>query len=164
MILGVVVLLTAAFQSLREAAVILLNLPLALIGGAVGVFISGGVLSVASIIGFIALFGIATRNGIMLVSHIRHLQQEEKVPFTDAVIRGARERLIPILMTALAAGLALVPLALRGQHRGAEIEAPMAVVILFGLLSATALNMIVVPLAYLRFSRMETARDAQQDV
>ncbi len=115
---------------------------------------SGGVLSVASIIGFIALFGIATRNGIMMVSHIRHLVEEEGVSsFRDAVLQGAKERLVPILMTAMAAGLALAPLALRGEHSGAELEAPMAMVILFGLFSATALNMVVVPLAYFKFSR-----------
>jgi Cu/Ag efflux pump CusA len=132
----------------------MLNLPLALIGGAVGVFMSGGVLSVASIIGFIALFGIATRNGVMMVSHIRHLvEKEETASFRDAVLQGATERLVPIIMTAMASGLALAPLALRGEHAGAELEAPMAIVILFGLLSATALNMIVVPLAYFKFSR-----------
>jgi CzcA family heavy metal efflux pump len=154
-VLGILVLLSAAFRSLGDAFIIMLNLPLALIGGAAGVFVSGGVLSVASIIGFIALFGIATRNGIMLISHIRHLLEEEgERSFRRAVVRGARQRLVPILMTALATGLALVPLALSGSHPGAELEAPMAVVILFGLLSATALNMIVVPIAYLKFSRL----------
>ncbi len=152
-VLGILVLLSAAFRSLGDAIIIMLNLPLALIGGAVGVFVSGGILSVASIIGFIALFGIATRNGIMMISHIRHLLEEEgERSFRCAVVRGARERLVPILMTALSAGLALVPLALAGSHSGAELEAPMAVVILFGLLSATALNMIVVPVAYLKLS------------
>lgn len=152
-VLGVLVLLAAAFHSLGDAVIIMLNLPLALIGGTIGVFVSGGVLSVASIIGFIALFGIATRNGIMMISHIRHLLEEEgETSFRRAVVRGATERLVPILMTALSAGLALVPLALAGSHPGAELEAPMAVVILFGLLSATALNMLVVPIAYLRFS------------
>jgi Cu/Ag efflux pump CusA len=153
-ILGILVLLSAAFRSLADAVIIMLNLPLALIGGAAGVFMSGGVLSVAAIIGFIALFGIATRNGIMMVSHIRHLVEEGRSPsFRHAVLQGAKERLVPILMTAMASGLALAPLALRGQHPGAELEAPMAMVILFGLLSATALNMIVVPVAYFRFSR-----------
>jgi len=160
-VLGILVLLAAAFRSLGDAVIIMLNLPLALIGGAVGVFVSGGVLSVASIIGFIALFGIATRNGIMMISHIRHILEDEgERSFRRAVVRGARERLVPILMTALAAGLALVPLALAGAHPGAELEAPMAVVILFGLLSATALNMIVVPIAYLRFSRIRERYDA----
>ena len=160
-ILGIFVLLAAAFRSLGDAAIIMLNLPLALIGGAVGVFAAGGILSVASIIGFIALFGIATRNGIMMISHIRHLLDEEGVPtLREAVVRGARERVVPILMTALSAGLALIPLALAGAHPGAELEAPMAVVILFGLLSATALNMIVVPIAYLKFGRRRHDGDA----
>ena len=152
-VLGMLVLLTTAFRSVGDALIVMLNLPLALIGGAAGVFVDGGVLSIASIIGFIALFGIATRNGIMMISHIRHLLLEEgERSFRAAVVRGARQRVVPILMTALSAGLALVPLALAGSHSGAELEAPMAVVILFGLLSATALNMIVVPVAYLRFS------------
>ena len=136
------------------ALLIMLNLPLALIGGVVGVYLAGGVLSVASIVGFITLFGIATRNGIMLVSHIRHLQEQEGVTdFRAAVIRGATERLVPILMTALAAGLALVPIALSAGEPGSEIQAPMAMVIMFGLLSSTALNMIVVPILYDRFGR-----------
>ena len=103
------------------ALLIMLNLPLALIGGVVGVYLAGGVLSVASIVGFITLFGIATRNGIMLVSHIRHLQEHEGVTdFRTAVVRGASERLVPILMTALAAGLALVPIALSAGEPGAR--------------------------------------------
>ena len=132
----------------------MLNLPLALIGGVVGVYLAGGVLSVASIVGFITLFGIATRNGIMLVSHIRYLQEQEGVTdFRTAVMQGATERLVPILMTALAAGLALVPIALSAGEPGSEIQAPMAMVIMFGLLSSTALNMIVVPILYVRFGR-----------
>jgi Cu/Ag efflux pump CusA len=123
----------------------MLNLPLALIGGVVGVFVSGGVLSVASLIGFITVFGIATRNGIMLVSHIKHLEEHEGVTdFREAVFRGAMERLAPILMTALARG---------GHKPGSEIQTPMAIVILFGLLSSMLLNMIVVPTLYLRFGR-----------
>jgi Cu/Ag efflux pump CusA len=132
---------------------VLVNLPLALIGGVLGVFLSGGVLSVASLIGFITVFGVAARNGIMLVTHIRHLQREEGVTdFREAVGRGALERLSPILMTALAAGLALVPLALRGDEPGNEILTPMAIVILGGLLSSTLLNMLLVPTLFLRFA------------
>ena len=156
--LGVIVaiffILSSAFGSSRDGLLIMLNLPLALIGGVAGVYLAGGVLSVASIVGFITLFGIATRNGIMLVSHIRHLQEHEGVTdFRTAVDRGATERLVPILMTALAAGLALVPIALSAGEPGSEIQAPMAMVIMFGLLSSTALNMIVVPILYERFGR-----------
>jgi Cu/Ag efflux pump CusA len=157
-IVGIAFLLYLAFRSARDATLIMLNLPLALIGGVVGVFASGGVLSVASLIGFITVFGIATRNGIMLVSHIRHLQQQEGVrDFREAVFRGAMERLIPIFMTALAAGLALIPLALGGGKPGNEIQTPMAIVILFGLLTSMVLNMVIVPALYLRFGRPATA-------
>ncbi|MBK7875725.1 MAG: efflux RND transporter permease subunit [Planctomycetes bacterium] len=154
LVLGIAGLLYFMFGSARDTALIMLNLPLALIGGVLGVHLSGGVLSVASIIGFITVFGVAARNGIMMVSHIRHLQEHEGVgDFRTAVRMGALERLSPILMTALAAGLALVPLALRGEEPGSEILTPMAVVILCGLASATILNMVVVPALYLRFGR-----------
>jgi Cu/Ag efflux pump CusA len=160
-LLGMVGLLYTAFGSLRDAVLVLLNLPLALIGGAAGVYLEGGVLSVASIVGFITLFGIATRNGIMLVSHVRHLHHEEGVRDLDeAVRRGAEERLVPILMTALATGLGLVPLAMSGGEPGREIQAPMAVVILCGLLSSTALNMFVVPALYRRFGAAASAPTA----
>jgi CzcA family heavy metal efflux pump len=150
--LGVFLLLLLALGSARDALLVLVNLPLALIGGVAGVFLSGGTLSVASLIGFITLFGIATRNGLMMVSHIHHLVRSEGVEDpAEAVRRGAMERLSPILMTALAAGLALIPLALKTGEPGSEIQAPMAVVILCGLLSSTALNMLVVPALYLRF-------------
>jgi CzcA family heavy metal efflux pump len=149
---GVFVLLFVAFGSARDATLVMLNLPLALIGGVAGVHLAGGTLSVASIIGFITLFGIATRNGVMLVAHIHHLVDIEGVRDARvAVRRGAEERLLPILMTALAAGLALVPIALAAGEPGTEIQAPMAVVILCGLATSTLLNMIVVPAMYLRF-------------
>jgi Cu/Ag efflux pump CusA len=154
---GLFMLLVLAFGRPSDAALIMLNLPLALIGGVAGVFLAGGVLSVASMIGFITLFGIATRNGIMLISHIHHLIEEEGViDFREAVERGARERLIPILMTALAAGLALIPLALGGGKSGSEIQTPMAIVILCGLMTSTLLNMVVVPTMYLRYGRVVT--------
>jgi CzcA family heavy metal efflux pump len=149
-------LLVLAFGNARDAVLVMVNLPLALIGGVAGVFLAGGVLSVASMIGFITLFGIATRNGIMLVSHIRHLMQEEGVTdFRTAVERGALERLVPILMTALAAGLALIPLALGGGKTGSEIQTPMAIVILCGLMTSTLLNIVVLPTLYLRYGRPE---------
>lgn len=152
---GMFALLYSSFGTMRDTVLVMVNLPLALIGGAIGVFLQGGVLSVASLVGFITLLGIATRNGIMLVSHIRHLVREEGVAELDeAVQRGAEERLVPILMTALAAGLGLVPLALSGGEPGSEIQAPMAIVILCGLLSSTALNMFVVPALYRRFGTL----------
>jgi Cu/Ag efflux pump CusA len=144
-----------AFGSTRDALIVMMNLPLALVGGVVGVYLAGGVLSVASIIGFITLFGIATRNGIMLISHIHHLMNVEGV--TDvhhAVVQGAGERMSPIIMTALAAGLALIPVALGMGKPGSEIQAPMALVILCGLLSSTVLNMIVVPAAWYHYGRV----------
>jgi CzcA family heavy metal efflux pump len=148
------ILLVLAFGRASDALLVMLNLPLALIGGVAGIFLAGGVLSVASMIGFITLFGIATRNGIMLVTHIHHLMEEEGVTdFREAVERGARERLIPILMTAMAAGLALVPLALGGGKAGSEIQTPMAIVILCGLATSTLLNMIVVPTLYLQYGK-----------
>ena len=151
---GLFLLLVLAFGRPRDALIVMVNLPLALIGGVVGVFLSGGVLNVATMIGFITLFGIATRNGIMLVSHIHHLMEEEGVTdFRAAVERGARERLVPILMTAMAAGLALIPLALGGGQSGSEIQTPMAIVILCGLVTSTFLNMAVVPTLYLRYGR-----------
>lgn len=153
-VVGLFLLLVLAFGRPRDAILIMLNLPLALVGGVAGVFLAGGVLSVASMVGFITLFGIATRNGIMLVSHIQHLMNEEGVTdFREAVERGARQRVVPILMTAMAAGLALIPLALGGGKAGSEIQTPMAIVILCGLTTSTLLNMIVVPAFYLRYGR-----------
>ena len=151
-ITGIMVILATAFRSWRDALIIMCNLPFALIGGVAGVFVSGGILSVASLIGFITLFGIATRNGIMLVSHIQHLLREEAITdLRTAVLQGASERLAPILMTAMSTGLALVPIAMGLGRTGSEIHAPLAIVVLFGLFSSTALNMIVVPAIYAWF-------------
>lgn len=156
-IAGMFLLLHLAFGSLRDATLVMINLPLALLGGVAGMFVAGGVLSVATLIGFITLFGIATRNGVMLVAHIRHLRDNEPASSPlELVVRGATERLVPILMTALAAGLALVPLALAAGEPGSEIQAPMAMVILCGLASSTILNMVVVPALYLRFGAVRT--------
>ena len=153
-VLGILVILTTAFASWKDALIIIGNLPLALIGGVVGVFLAGGVLSVASLIGFITLFEVATRNGIMLVSHINHLMIEEGVTeFREAVVRGSSERLAPILMTAMSTGLALIPIGLGLGETGSEIHAPLALVVLSGLFTSTALNMIVVPAVYWRFHR-----------
>lgn len=143
---GIFLILYSAFRSAGDAATIMINLPLALIGGVAGVFLGGGVLSIAALIGFIALFGIATRNGIMLLSRIRRLREEEGVAdLGEAVVRGSVDRLAPIVMTALSTGLALVPVALRIGAPGSEIQAPLALVIVCGLFSSTALNMFVVP-------------------
>ena len=159
---GIILLLTTALRSLRDALIILVNLPLALIGGVIGVFVSGGILSVASLVGLITLFGIATRNGIMLVTHIRHLMEEEGERFRAAVERGALERLSPILMTALSSGLALLPLVFRGGHPGSEILTPMAIVILCGLVTSTVLNLVVVPALYLKFGRSLTEQGGKR--
>jgi Cu/Ag efflux pump CusA len=164
-IIGIGFLLHVMFRSARDTLLIMVNLPFALIGGVVGVYFAGGVISVASIIGLISVFGIAVRSGIMLVSHVRHLETHEGVgDFTEAVRRGSMERLAPILMTALAAGLALIPLALRGEQPGTEILTPMAIVILFGLLSSTFLNMLVVPALFVRFARpAEAGADGRRE-
>ncbi len=141
-------LLFMEFRNTRMSAIILLNLPLALIGGVFSIWLSSGMLSIPAIIGFITLFGIATRNGILLVSRYNHLQEEGFTPY-DSVISGSMDRLNPILMTALTAALALIPLALAGDKPGNEIQSPMAVVILGGLFSSTLLNAFLVPAVYL---------------
>ena len=155
---AIFLILLSAFRSARDAAIVMINLPLALIGGVVGVFLGDGVLSIAVLIGFISLFGIATRNGIMLVSHVRRLLQDEGVTDgRDAVIQGSVNRLVPILMTALSTGLALLPVALGFGEPGSEIQAPLALVIVCGLLSSTVLNMFVVPSLYWKSLRQSGA-------
>ncbi|MGE0400850.1 MAG: efflux RND transporter permease subunit [Kofleriaceae bacterium] len=156
-ILGIFALLFFSFGSLRNALLIMINLPLALIGGVVAIYVGSGIVSVASLVGFVTLFGIATRNGIMMISHYEHLRTVEKAPFDEAVHRGSMERLSPVLMTALCAGLGLVPLVLAGGQPGNELQAPMAIVILGGLVSSTALNMVVIPALYARFARPHSA-------
>jgi len=141
---------------------IMANLPLALIGGVAAVLLTSRVVSIASLVGFVTLFGIATRNGILLVAHYRHLLLEG-VPRKEAVVRGSLERLSPILMTALCAGLALIPLALGGGEPGNELQTPMAIVILGGLLSATALNMVVLPALYWLYGDRDAPRTVDME-
>ena len=146
--LVMLVLLQLSTGSLRIAALVMVNLPLAVIGGVVAIYLMDSVLSIASIVGFITLFGIAVRNGILLVNHYRHLIEIDGVPVSEAIMRGAMERLVPILMTALCAALGLVPLALAAGEPGSELLAPLAVVVLGGLITSTFLNLIVVPVGY----------------
>lgn len=148
-VVGIFLVLQLAFSSAMRALVIMANLPLALIGGVVAVFAADRVLSIGSLVGFITLFGIATRNGIMLLSHYEHVRTVEGASLDETVHRGSLERLSPVLMTALCAGLALVPLVLAAGEPGNEIQAPMGIVILGGLLTSTLLNLFVVPALYL---------------
>jgi Cu/Ag efflux pump CusA len=152
--IGVFLLLLASFTSGRLALLSFLTLPVALVGGVIAAAISGGELSLGSLVGFFTVLGIVARNGIMLISHFQHLEEHEGVPFgRELVLRGAKERLIPISMTVLTTGLVLVPLIAGGAIPGTEIEYPMAVVILGGLITATLLNLLVVPSLYLRFAK-----------
>jgi len=151
-IIGVFLLLQTSFKNFRLTTLCFLTLPSALVGGVLAAYIGDRVLSLGSIVGFFTVFGIAARNGIMLINHYQHLEQYEGERFGPALIlRGAKERLSPILMTALATGLALVPLVIAGAIPGHEIEHPMAIVILGGLVTSTLLNLFVVPSLYLRF-------------
>ena len=146
-LLIIFLLLFQEFKNVKIAGIILLNLPLALIGGVFSIWLTSGIMSIPSIIGFITLFGIATRNGILLVSHYKTLR-EEGFSLYETVLNGSKDRLSPILMTALTAGLALVPLAIAGDLPGNEIQSPMAKVILGGLLTSTLLNIFIVPVVY----------------
>jgi len=158
--LGVFLLLQVAFRSWRLAALAFFTLPSALVGGVLAAFATGGIISLGSLVGFFTVFGIAARNGIMLIDHCQHLEWHEGVPFGPGlVLQGARERLAPILMTALAAGLALVPLVISGNIPGQEIEHPMALVILGGLVTSTVLNLFIVPSLYLRFGSIDRDRE-----
>ncbi len=148
-IVVIFLLLYHEFRSVRESAVILINLPLALIGGVFALLLTTGEVSIPAIIGFISLFGIATRNGMLLISHYNHLQRVEGYSLHDSIIHGSLDRLNPILMTALSSALALIPLALGGDLPGNEIQSPMAKVILGGLLTSTFLNGFIIPIVYL---------------
>ncbi|MGV3608047.1 MAG: efflux RND transporter permease subunit [Planctomycetaceae bacterium] len=147
---GIVMLLYVDFQSWRLTGIVMITITFALTGGVLGVFLTGGILSLGSLVGFVTVLGIAARNGIMMVSHYRHLEEQEGESFgLNLVLRGAEERLAPILMTALTTGLALLPLIMAGGKPGNEIEYPLAVVILGGLVTSTILNLCLVPALYL---------------
>jgi CzcA family heavy metal efflux pump len=155
---GIFLLLQAAFGTWRLALLFFVTLPMALVGGVLAAFAGGGVVSLGSLVGFFTVFGIAARNGILLINHYQHLEDHEGVPFGPGlIVRGAQERLAPILMTALATGLALLPLVVLGDIPGHEIEHPMAVVILGGLVTSTLLNLLVVPALYQRFGKARGA-------
>ncbi|MGE5250291.1 MAG: efflux RND transporter permease subunit, partial [Bacteroidota bacterium] len=152
--IGVFLILLLSFENSRLAILGFLTLPSALVGGILAAYFTGGVVSLGSLIGFLTVFGIAARNKIMLINHYQHLERSEGMAFgPELALRGARERLSPILMTALATGLALVPLILTGDVPGHEIEYPMAIVILGGLITSTLLNLFVVPSLYLAFGK-----------
>jgi len=163
--IGVFLLLQASFGSTRLAILSFLTLPSALVGGVLAAFLTDGVISLGSLVGFFTVLGIAARNGIMMINHFQHLERFEGEPFgPNLVIRGARERLSPILMTALATGLALVPLAIAGNLPGHEIEHPLAIVILGGLITSTLLNLFILPSLYLRFARRGREGSAEGDL
>jgi len=151
---GILLVLFTDFRSLRLTTLVFVSLPFALIGGVASTFLTGGILSLGSLVGFVTVLGIAARNAVMLVSHYRHLVGQEGEEFgREMILRGSEERLVPILMTAAATALALLPIALGGNRPGHEIEHPMAVVILGGLFTSTLLNLFVMPALSLRFGR-----------
>ena len=156
-VLGVFLLLQAAFGSWRLATLTFLVLPAALVGGVLAAYASDGMISLGSLVGFLAVLGIAARHGIMLISHYQHLEQVEGEPFgTELVVRGTKERLVPILMTMATTGVALIPTVVAGNIPGHEIARPIAIVILGGLITSTLLNLFVVPALYLRFGANAT--------
>jgi CzcA family heavy metal efflux pump len=160
---GILMLLTIVFHNWRNLMLVLINIPFALVGGVLAVWLTGvfgdpgeNGLTIGSLVGFVTLFGITTRNSIMMVSHFEHLVREEGMTWgPEAVMRGAAERLMPILMTATVTGLGLLPLAIGTGEAGREIEGPMAIVILGGLITSTALNLLVLPTLALRYGRFE---------
>lgn len=153
-LIGILIVLHADFRSASLTALVFVSLPFALVGGVACVLLTGGVLSLGSLVGFVTVLGIAARNGVMLVSHYRHLGEQEGQSFgPEMILRGAEERLVPILMTAAATALALLPIVLGGNKPGHEIEHPMAVVILGGLFTSTVLNLFILPVLSLRFAR-----------
>ena len=153
----ILMLLYGEFRDFKESLVILINMPLAMIGGVVMLIVTGGELNIPAIIGFISLLGISTRNGMLLISRYNHLR-DEGMGLNERIAAGSADRLLPIVMTALTSALALIPLALRGNEPGNEIQSPLAIVILGGLVSSTALNIFVVPILY-RFINRRKSRN-----
>ncbi|HPG34817.1 MAG TPA: efflux RND transporter permease subunit [bacterium] len=147
-IIIIILMLTVLFKSLSDALIVVVNMPLSLIGGTIAVLFMNGIMTVATLVGFITLFGIASRNGIMMISHYKYLEQVEKCSKDEAIFRGSIERLIPIMMTALATAFALIPIVIGLDEPGSEIQAPMALVILGGITTSTFLNMVVLPSIY----------------
>jgi Cu/Ag efflux pump CusA len=153
-LLGILLVLHASFGNWRLATLSFFTLPSALVGGVLAAYVSGGIISLGSLVGFLTILGIAARNGIMLIEHFQHLERYEGETFGPRlVLRGARERISPIMMTALTSALAIGPLVVAGNLPGHEIEHPLAVVVLGGLVTSTLLNLFVVPSLYLRFGR-----------
>ena len=160
--IGIFLIVYADFASVRLALLLMLCLPIALTGSIFSALFSGGVLSLGSIVGFVTVLGIVARNGIMLISHYRHLEMEENVPFgEELILRGAMERLSPILMTALTTALALVPIVIGGNRPGQEIEHPMAIVIIGGLVTSTLLNLLFMPALYWKFAKAKSDRNLE---
>lgn len=160
--IGIILLLSVCLGNARNLILVLLNVPFALVGGVLTIFISGGMLSIGSLVGFVTLFGITLRNSIMLISHYEHLVSEEGMPWGyEAALRGAAERLAPILMTATVTALGLLPLAIGSGTAGREIEGPMAIVILGGLVTSTALNLLVLPALALRHGRFDNETEEE---
>lgn len=160
-IIVIFLLLYGQFKDVRQASAVLLNLPLALIGGVFAIFFADRIISIPAIIGFISLFGVATRNGMLLIDRYNELRKEG-LPVSEAVMRGSLDRLNPILMTALTSALALIPLALGGELPGNEIQSPMAKVLLGGLLTSTMLNGFIIPVVYMLISKKEKSADGQK--
>ena len=159
--LGIVLLLSVVMGNYRNLLLVLANLPFALVGGVLAALLTGGNLSLGSLVGFVTLFGITLRNSIMLISHYEHLVEVDGMAWgLDTALRGASERLAPILMTALVTGLGLLPLAIGSGDPGREIEGPMATVILGGLATSTVLNLLVLPTLALRYARFEARQDS----
>ena len=154
MIIAIVMIVYVDFKSYQHTLIFLASLPFALLGGVIGVFLSGGIISLGSMVGFIAVLGIAARNGILLISHYRYLMTNEGYKHgLELIKKGSKERLVPILMTALATSLALMPIILKGPISGYEIEYPLAVVVVSGLFTSTLLNLVLLPSIFLKFGK-----------